>query len=171
MKIMNQYNDIINLTSGAIEYFTEAWKDRFKKFTDGAMNPKYAPLTQEQLDEIEGLQSTYSAEHLGKPLNTIPIRLPDNIEISKHAKDRMEERRITHKDLQPFIDNSMFMFEQNKGRGRLYVSSGGSIVISIQNNPNGIVVTVYSVNDYYSDQLGPIVEEVKKWLKPAIATR
>jgi len=164
-----QDNSIITVyfSEGAIDYMMEGTlKDKFKKFLVGAANPKYAPLTSDQLADIEGLQATYSAEHLGTPTNTIPIKLSDDIEISKHAQDQMVVRDIPRDHLQMFINHSMFMFIQNNGQGRLYVASGGSIVISVRDNPDGMVVTVYSVKDYYSDKLGPIVEEVKKWVKP-----
>ena len=157
---------VVYFSERALEYFWEAgdMKDYFKKFLDRATIPKYRKLTNEELTDIEGLQETYGAKSLGTPKNTIPIKLPDDIKISDHAQTRMKERNITKDQLQIYIDTSMFMFNQAKGRTRLYVSSSGSIVVSVKYEQEGIVVTVYSVQDYYTDQLGPIVEEVKKWL-------
>jgi len=159
--------DGIYFSENALEYFIETYKDRFKKFLVDAVNPKYEPFTDSQLIDIEGMQVTYDAGRLGKPMNTIPIKLPDDIEISSHANDKMEAGKISKDHLQAYIDNSLFMFDQQNGKTRLYVSSTGSVVISIKVNPDGLVVTVYLAKDYYSDQLGPIIEEVKKWVKLA----
>ena len=160
----------VYFTESALDYMMEgANKDRFKKFLIGAASPKYEPLTDDQLADIEGLQVTYGAESLGTPVNTIPIKLTTDITISDHAKEQMKIRKVPRSDLQKFIDNSMFMFNQQKGYTRLYVSSDGSVVVSVRDDPNGKIATVYSVADYYADKLGPIVEEVKKWLKPLMA--
>ena len=156
----------VYFSEGALQYFGEAGpKDYFKKFLVGAANPKYRKLTNDELADIEGLQETYGAKSLGTPANTIPIKLTNDIELGNHASEQMQIRKISTEDLQKFIDHSMFMFIQDRGKTRLYIASNGSIAISVRDNPNGRIATIYSIKDYYSNWLAPIVKEVQKWLK------
>jgi len=180
------------ITEAALTYLSEVTfssiKDRFNNMSS-IVRAKYH-LTKKQLIDIQGLQEQQGDESkkLGIPLNSIPIKLPEDIEISGHAMNMINSREMKQKlarrmgrdnpdEIKPvelaqyIIDTSMFMFNQksklsNKidGKTRLYVSSDGATAISVSENTEGTIVTIFHVSEFDKYHLGVIVRRVETWL-------
>ena len=152
--------DGIYFSESALEYFES------NMIPYGVPRLTHRDLTDTELQKIRNIQSEKSVMKWGIPANSIRFQLSKDAldetdDPTSDIHQKMKRRNIQKHQLQPLIDNSLFMFDQRNGSRRAYVSGGGNITILVKNER---IVSVYLVSEF-DKGTRELVGEVKTWLR------